>query len=182
MERLLRKDEVAAFAATLAPHQIATLEDGSTVRLHLLAHARSSGLQPRSPAACRPAAVRLAACSPVAVNPAALWPRAVQVLERAVIEHNMLAASKLYNNISFEQLGALLGIDAAKAERMASAMLVEQRLQGSIDQVEQLIHFASDSRSDALHAFDTQIEHICRSVETIAGAITKKQLPQLVAS
>ena len=40
-----------------------------------------------------------------------------QVLERAVIEHNMLAASKLYNNISFEQLGALLGIDAAKVRR-----------------------------------------------------------------
>ena len=123
---------------------------------------------------------------------------------------------------------------------MASAMLVEQRLQGSIDQVEQLIHFTcaaathpshaaatpraahphpphphlhppftltfpvpspatatatatagpasarrcgrSDSRSDALHAFDTQIEHICRSVESIAGAITKKQLPQLATS
>lgn len=101
------------------------------------------------------------------------------VLDRAVIEHNMLAASKLYNNISFEQLGALLGIDAAKAERMASAMLVEQRLQGSIDQVEQLIHFATDARSDALHAFDTQIEHLCRSVETISNAIGKKQLPQL---
>ena len=40
----------------------------------------------------------------------------------------------------------------------------------------------SDSRSDALHAFDTQIEHICRSVESIAGAITKKQLPQLATS
>jgi COP9 signalosome complex subunit 4 len=131
MERLLRKDEVEAFAATLAPHQRATLEDGSTV------------------------------------------------LDRAVIEHNMLAASKLYNNISFDQLGALLGIDAAKAERMASAMLVEQRLQGSIDQVEQLIHFATDARSDALHTFDTQIEHLCRSVETIANAITKKQHPQL---
>tara|TARA_B100000795_G_scaffold127160_1_gene94806 strand:- start:385 stop:504 length:120 start_codon:yes stop_codon:yes gene_type:complete len=39
------------------------------------------------------------------------------VLERAVIEHNMLAASKLYNNISFEQLGALLGIDAAKVRQ-----------------------------------------------------------------
>ena len=102
------------------------------------------------------------------------------VLDRAVIEHNMLAASKLYKNISFEQLGALLGIDAAKAERIASAMLIEQRLQGSIDQVEQLIHFASEGRSDALHAFDTQIEHLCLSVETIANAITKGH-PQFAA-
>ena len=41
------------------------------------------------------------------------------VLDRAVLEHNMLATSKLYANITFEQLGALLGIEAAKAERIA---------------------------------------------------------------
>ena len=102
------------------------------------------------------------------------------VLDRAVIEHNMLATSKLYLNITFEQLGLLLGIDGTKAERIAASMLVEQRMQGSIDQVEQLIHFASEGRSDALHAFDTQIEHLCLSVETIANAITKGH-PQFAA-
>jgi hypothetical protein len=35
-------------------------------------------------------------------------------LDRAVIEHNLLSASKLYNNITFEELGALLEIPAAK--------------------------------------------------------------------
>ena len=133
MERLLRKDEVEAFAASLAAHQKATVEGGGTV------------------------------------------------LGRAVIEHNVLAASKLYNNISFSQLGALLGIEAAQAERIASAMLAEQRLRGSIDQVDELIHFATDARSDALHAFDTQIEHICLSVEKIANAVSK-QHPQFVAA
>lgn len=29
------------------------------------------------------------------------------ILDRAVIEHNLLSASKLYNNITFEELGAL---------------------------------------------------------------------------
>lgn len=32
------------------------------------------------------------------------------ILERAIIEHNLLSASKLYNNISFQELGALLEI------------------------------------------------------------------------
>lgn len=32
------------------------------------------------------------------------------ILDHAVIEHNLLAASKLYNNITFEGLGALLEI------------------------------------------------------------------------
>ena len=36
------------------------------------------------------------------------------VLDRAVWEHNLLAASKVYTNISFVELGALLDIDPAK--------------------------------------------------------------------
>ena len=36
------------------------------------------------------------------------------ILDRAVIEHNLLSASKLYNNISFEELGSLLEIPPAK--------------------------------------------------------------------
>ena len=32
------------------------------------------------------------------------------ILDHAVIEHNLLAASKLYNNITFDGLGALLEI------------------------------------------------------------------------
>ena len=36
------------------------------------------------------------------------------ILDRAVIEHNLLSASKLYNNITFEELGALLEIPPPK--------------------------------------------------------------------
>ena len=40
----------------------------------------------------------------------ALTPDGSTILDHAVIEHNLLAASKLYNNITFEGLGALLEI------------------------------------------------------------------------
>ena len=36
------------------------------------------------------------------------------ILDRAVIEHNILSASKLYNNITLEELGTLLGIPLQK--------------------------------------------------------------------
>jgi COP9 signalosome complex subunit 4 len=36
------------------------------------------------------------------------------LIDRAVIEHNLLAASKLYNNIRFNELGALFEISADK--------------------------------------------------------------------
>ncbi|KMZ63350.1 hypothetical protein ZOSMA_414G00020 [Zostera marina] len=44
----------------------------------------------------------------------ALLPDNFTELDRAMIEHNLLSASKLYTNISFEELGALLGIDPQK--------------------------------------------------------------------
>ncbi len=39
------------------------------------------------------------------------------LIDRAVIEHNLLAASKLYNNIRFNELGALFEIPADKVTR-----------------------------------------------------------------
>ena len=36
------------------------------------------------------------------------------ILDRAVIEHNILSASNLYNNITFDELGTLLGIPGQK--------------------------------------------------------------------
>ena len=51
------------------------------------------------------------------------------VLERAVVEHNLAAASRLYLNIYFAELGALLGVPAERAEAVASRMIAENRLQ-----------------------------------------------------
>jgi len=39
------------------------------------------------------------------------------VLDRAVIEHNLLSASKLYKNITFVELGQLLSISPDMAEK-----------------------------------------------------------------
>lgn len=50
------------------------------------------------------------------------------VLEKAVVEHNLAAASRLYNNIYFAELGQLLGVSAAQAESVACRMIAEERL------------------------------------------------------
>lgn len=51
------------------------------------------------------------------------------VLEKAVIEHNLAAGSKLYMNIGTSELGALLGTSGPKAEEIAARMISEGRLQ-----------------------------------------------------
>lgn len=69
-------------------------------------------------------------------------PDGSSILDRAVFEHNLLSASKLYNNITFEELGALLELgEPKKAERIASQMITEGRMNGCIDQIDGIVHF-----------------------------------------
>lgn len=71
-------------------------------------------------------------------------PDGSSILDRAVFEHNLLSASKLYNNITFQELGALLEIPPKKAERIASQMITEGRMNGCIDQIDGIVHFEGD--------------------------------------
>ncbi|XP_011207309.1 COP9 signalosome complex subunit 4 [Bactrocera dorsalis] len=90
------------------------------------------------------------------------------ILDRAVFEHNLLSASKLYNNITFEELGALLDIPAAKAENIASQMITEERMNGHIDQISGLVHFES---REVLPQWDRQIQSLCYQVNSIIEKI-----------
>lgn len=94
------------------------------------------------------------------------------ILQRALIQHNLLASSKIYNNIKFEQLGSLLGIPAEKAEKTAAQMITDDRLSGSIDQIDGIIYFQNES--DSLQVWDSQIEQICRNVSDCVEGIAKK--------
>ncbi|MCJ1297685.1 COP9 signalosome complex subunit 4 [Hypocenomyce scalaris] len=63
------------------------------------------------------------------------------VLAKAVIEHNLLGASRLYDNIGVGELGVLLDLNAEKAEEYAARMLEQGRLTGRIDQIDGVIFF-----------------------------------------
>uniref|UniRef100_X1ZGW4 COP9 signalosome complex subunit 4 n=1 Tax=Capitella teleta TaxID=283909 RepID=X1ZGW4_CAPTE len=92
------------------------------------------------------------------------------ILDRAVIEHNLLSASKLYNNISFEELGALLAIPPMMAEKIASQMITEGRMDGHIDQIDSIVHFEARV---ALPRWDVQIQSLCFQVNNIIEKITQ---------
>ncbi|RCV46090.1 hypothetical protein SEVIR_9G508800v4 [Setaria viridis] len=102
----------------------------------------------------------------------ALLPDKSTVLDRAMIEHNLLSASKLYTNISFDELGTLLGIDPRKAEKIASRMIYEDRMRGSIDQVEAVIHFDDDT--EELQQWDQQISGLCQALNDILDNMSSK--------
>ncbi|KAL1783923.1 COP9 signalosome complex subunit 4 isoform X2 [Sigmodon hispidus] len=95
------------------------------------------------------------------------------ILDRAVIEHNLLSASKLYNNITFEELGALLEIPAAKAEKITSQMITEGCMNGFIDQIDGIFHFET---REALPTWDKQIQLLCFQVNNLLEKISQTAL------
>jgi len=136
LDRLLSPAEVDAFAATLAPHQLAQTADGSTV------------------------------------------------LRKAVVEHNLLAASCLYDNITTSALADILGLKdskdetaAEKAEDYAARMVEQGRLRGEIDQIAGIILFETvagvelSGATRDLRVWDHGVQGLVESVEQCAAGI-----------
>lgn len=98
------------------------------------------------------------------------------VLERAVMEHNLAAAAKLYINIYREQLGSLLGVAPEKAEAVAATMISEGRLRGRIDQVSGLLTFDGAEGGRALQTWDHQILELCGRLNDVVEVVGAKEL------
>eukprot|EP00541_Cyclophora_tenuis_P000962 CAMPEP_0116547530 /NCGR_PEP_ID=MMETSP0397-20121206/3830_1 /TAXON_ID=216820 /ORGANISM="Cyclophora tenuis, Strain ECT3854" /LENGTH=301 /DNA_ID=CAMNT_0004072075 /DNA_START=203 /DNA_END=1108 /DNA_ORIENTATION=+ len=100
----------------------------------------------------------------------ALMGDGLTIMERAVIEHNMVGVSKLYMSIYMTDLGKILGVGAHKAEKVAANMIMDGSLNGSIDQVDGLLQFAVEDTPQAI--WDKSITSFCvelnRVTETIA--------------
>ena len=92
------------------------------------------------------------------------------VVEKAVIEHNMLAASHVYDNITFSQLAAILRLTRAQAEKVAAKMVIEGRLVATIDQTEELLIFANDNVP--LQSWDHRIRDVCSLVTETVDKLT----------
>jgi COP9 signalosome complex subunit 4 len=101
------------------------------------------------------------------------------VFDNAMTQHNLLSASKLYYNISLSELGVLLGVEPAVAEKIAAQMVAEDRLSASIDQVHEVINFHSDKKA-VVAQWDAQIASVCQSVSLVSEEIGRRH-PQLAA-
>ena len=101
----------------------------------------------------------------------ATLPDGLTVFDRSIIEHNILALSKLYTNITFPGLAAMLSIDNEKAEQMACKMIVEDRLDAKIVQGEKLLIFKNSvDRED----WQKLISTVCEQVEDCVTQIKIK--------
>ncbi|OQO06270.1 hypothetical protein B0A48_08858 [Cryoendolithus antarcticus] len=105
------------------------------------------------------------------------------VLDKAVLEHNLLAVSRLYQNISLPSLGALLGVDADRAEEYAAGMVESGRLGGSIDQIEGVIHFGAvkgdsaggERTAGGSSAWDVNVQGLAEEVERVTTLLQREE-------
>lgn len=99
------------------------------------------------------------------------------VLARAMVEHNLLAASRLYVNIDFDALGLLLGLDGEKAEDTTAKMIEQGRLKGKIDQIDRCIWFEAD---DAIQQWDSHVLGVAEEVEKVVD-LMQQEIPAFVS-
>jgi len=105
----------------------------------------------------------------------ALTSSGMTVLYESMTEHNMLATSKLYNNIKFNELAVLLGISPQAAEKLASGMIEQGRLTGVIDQIEGVVEFSHGEGNIGTQAtWDFQIKELCVGVNHVLETINSK--------
>jgi len=93
------------------------------------------------------------------------------ILNRAVTEHNLLSASKVYNSIRLTELGALLEIPDVQAEKVCSQMICEGRLKGHIDQIDGTVFF---EHRESLPMWDDQIQALCLEVNAVVDKISSQ--------
>ncbi|KAK5990785.1 COP9 signalosome complex subunit 4 [Cladobotryum mycophilum] len=115
------------------------------------------------------------------------------VLVKAVVEHNLLGVSRLYNNIHFQALGSLLGLDAEKAEETTARMIEQGRLVGRMDQLEGIVWFEGGEASGEkgsghakliankeMRRWDANVESLAEEVESVTNSL-QKEFPDFVA-
>ncbi|KAJ3284570.1 COP9 signalosome complex subunit 4 [Rhizoclosmatium sp. JEL0117] len=96
------------------------------------------------------------------------------VLDRAVIEHNVVAASKIYTSIKFSQLSGLLGVATAEAaESVVARMVGEGRVDGTIDQMEGMVYF-EESTSSSADAMSLGIRGVCEQVDGVVEEVMNR--------
>lgn len=108
------------------------------------------------------------------------------VLSKAVIEHNLLAASRLYENIATSALAQILGLKdvkdetaAERAEEYAARMIEQGRLRGEIDQIAGIITFEIvagvplQGPSRHLREWDHGVQGLVEDVEHCATSVSE---------
>uniref|UniRef100_A0A7E4VXL8 COP9 signalosome complex subunit 4 n=1 Tax=Panagrellus redivivus TaxID=6233 RepID=A0A7E4VXL8_PANRE len=98
-------------------------------------------------------------------------------VSKFVVEHNIVALSKLFRNISFTKLQTLLNKPFNEIQRTIAEMVIQKRLKCKIDQATNTVSFNPYNHN---LLFDHFFRNACQGANTIHDQIIKKY-PEWVA-
>mmetsp|Transcript_21428 Transcript_21428/g.27710 ORF Transcript_21428/g.27710 Transcript_21428/m.27710 type:complete len:401 (+) Transcript_21428:144-1346(+) len=107
--------------------------------------------------------------SSLAEHQKALMGDGLTIMERGVVEHNMIAVGNLYSTIYLKELALILGVTEKRAESIAANMIMDGSLHGIIDQVDGLLVFEQDESPD--EGWDRSITSFCLELNRTNEAI-----------
>jgi len=99
----------------------------------------------------------------------ALMSDGLTIVQRALIEHNMVAISQLYSTIYFTALGETLNVTRERAEKIASKMILDGSLNASIDQVDGILTFGEEE--SPLVSWDGAITSFCMQLNNVTDGV-----------
>ncbi|GMS95628.1 hypothetical protein PENTCL1PPCAC_17803, partial [Pristionchus entomophagus] len=101
------------------------------------------------------------------------------IVRNVLIEHNVIASSRIYGTISLKSLGDLLGLENEEAAEMVAAeMIADKRLDAHIDQIHSKIIF---KHTNPIKKWDEHIGLMCGQVSKVYDSILSLH-PEFVQS
>lgn len=92
-------------------------------------------------------------------------------IEAAVAQHNLIAVSRYYANMSFASLAELMGTTPEETQNRVSALIVDRRLQAALDDVSGYIHFTASEVQAANENKNQEIATICHAFASLATQV-----------
>lgn len=90
-------------------------------------------------------------------------------VRKALIEHNLVAISKVFKNIYLDNLSKMLDLHREKVEKMATRMISDGSIKGSIDEVDGVLTFGFVESPHL--AWNGAITSFSMSLNEIVGAV-----------
>ncbi|KAL9910894.1 COP9 signalosome complex subunit 4-like [Glossina fuscipes fuscipes] len=90
------------------------------------------------------------------------------LLERAINEHNLISVSKIYNDISFEQLASLVERTPTYVQIVAAELIRNGRIPAVIDQIRDSLIFEYQREASPV---DMEIQFLCNQLNSVFNKI-----------
>jgi COP9 signalosome complex subunit 4 len=91
------------------------------------------------------------------------------IMDRAVVEHNMIAVADMYESIYISELAWILGVTPHKAESIAASMIMDASIHATIDQVDGLLLFSKEE--EPIETYDRLVNNFCVELNNIVTNI-----------